>query len=238
MLFGCLVDRGLNREALCAPHSTPKKLRGRDCQKSQNLLLRLFTKVSALRTAVAPLPVDTATATTTLDAIFACSGVLTEIHSRENVQDGLMPVLASEVATTFMQPVAPCVAIHWSQHLRGASTRVDEVPARGQWMRALRAPQQNTLGRAMHDGGERLHSQVRLVVKHARHDHVTSALGHLPCTHTLCQSSPLLPTGKPLHTRAQHKSVKVSQGHRQEPRGANLTRVQHGDETEQRLSQT
>ena len=34
------------------------------------------------------------------------------------------------------------------------------VPTRRQWMKALREPQQNTLGKAVHDGGQGLHSQV------------------------------------------------------------------------------
>ena len=90
----------------------------------------------------------------------ACLGVFTEVQARPSVQDGLSTVLASEVTPTFVQHEARIVTIQWSQNLRSACTRVDEVPSRRQWMKPLREPQQNTLGRAVHDGGQGLHSQV------------------------------------------------------------------------------
>ena len=194
-------------------------------------------EVSALRTAVAPLPVDTTSTATTLGAHSACSGVLTEIHSRENVHDGLH-IFASKVTPTFEQAAALAVSIHWSQHLRSACARVDEVPAGPHWMPTLRAPQQDTLGRAMHDGGQGLQAQVGLVVKHARHDHVTSALGHLSPTQRLSEHGPLLRISKHFFVRDWQKGVEVTQWHRQESRGADFARVQAGPETEQSLSQT
>ena len=100
------------------------------------------------------------------------------------------------------------------QHLLSASARVDEVPARRQlWMRALFAPQQNTLGSMVHDGGQRLQSQVGLIPQHAGHDEVTSALRHRLNPSTPCQSRPLLRASTAFQVRAWYKGVKVTRWH-------------------------
>ena len=65
----------------------------------------------------------------------ACLGVFTEVQARPSVQDGLSTVLASKVTPTFVQHEERIVTIQWSQNLRSACTRVDEVPSRRQWMK-------------------------------------------------------------------------------------------------------
>ena len=90
----------------------------------------------------------------------ACLGVFTEVQARPIVQDGLSTVLASKVTPTFVQHEKRRVTIQWSQNLRSVCTRVEEVPSPQQWMKQLPEPQQNTLGRAVRDGRQGLHSQV------------------------------------------------------------------------------
>ena len=114
----------------------------------------------ALWTPLAPLLVHTTSTAMTQETHSACFGVFTEVQARPSVQDRLSPVLASKVTSTLVQHEARKVTIQWTQNLRSGCTRVDEVPTRRQWMKVLREPQQNTLGRAVHDGGQGLRSQV------------------------------------------------------------------------------
>ena len=90
----------------------------------------------------------------------------------------------------------------------------------------------------MHDGGQGLQAQIRLVLQNARHDNFTSRLRHLSPTQRLSEHGPLLRTSKHFFVRDWQKGVEVTQWHRQESRGADFARVQAGPETEQSLSQT
>ena len=159
---------------------------------------------STHKTTVAPLAVDTTSTATELDTNCALPLDFTEIHICAVIQDGLSRDLASKVAKTFVQ-----------QNLLHAGARVDEEPARGQGKRALRAPQQNSIGRTL---WTRPATSGWLIAKHPRHDTVTSTWCSFSPNQRLNEQDPLLRTRHAVDTRAWHQTVKVTQRHCQESR--------------------